>query len=754
MDISNNLFQALLKQQGLIDFRRISIQAEGDGKFFYGYFKDERFHVCDEELNEVDSRESFPNDAQTMLLIQDEESYHLRQQYDAYKEGYESPWTTKPNNWVINREGDRLLKDVSYYQPLSSLIQVVKRPTRLMDIPIGTIYEFCKDNLHLADNEKAEGHSTIKCNYRDIKEGKDNVLMKGKLEKRCTYLFAMDDLYFFNKDFSLWVVNKDGNTVFLQACEVVWYSKYGVKVLSKKEESGRSEWTIHSLDREKAHSRSMGRTPNDSDYEMPRAEYLGTPEYLLSHAGDKYVSIIDPSGKILFYKCFYNVRITRFANDLITLRDDNQDKEVLDVYGNSLGYIAPTGPRGYMVFKRELKQPVYFNEKDKTAHPYEYARELYGVLQIMQGEIIIPAIFSKIQIHSGMNETLLSIVSISNSGEGKEQVYQGLYVGRQLIVPIGCEDIKFMEYEERRYEYPHDKIRKKGNYIRYTRNGKQGLVYYNGIDIVNGCDEADMLYHENGCPNCALASQRGKYAFIYRDKLITGFVFDKIEAARITGWHDSDTQWAKVWKDGQCAIYRNEEPIIGYYTDIKAIKTKLFSLSEESSYSNVLFIVTGEDGKKGLYRMDEKEILPCVYESLKISEEVIYADGQYFDGDGSVVFECEGYDFLTKAKGGYGSSLCYANHETLVFVQTGSAKIREYERYNNKQTYTFGSLEFDFKKERFVPIEEEKTDNAPDYQENDNDYERDTYYALGEDDYARWRDQGGNLDDMMDGIGY
>ena len=263
-----------------------------------------------------------------------------------------------------------------------------------------------------------------------------------------------------------------------------------------------------------------------------------------------------------------------------------------------------------------------------------------------------------------------------------------------------------------------------------------------------------MLYHENGCHNCALASQRGKYAFIYRDKLITGFVFDKIEAARITGWHDSDTQWAKVWKDGQCAIYRNEEPIIGYYTDIKAIKTKLFSLSEESSYSNVLFIVTREDGKKGLYRMDEKEILPCVYESLKISEEVIYADGQYFDGDGSVVFECEGYDFLTKAKGGYGSSLCYANHETLVFVQTGSAKIREYERYNNKQTYTFGSLEFDFKKERFVPIEEEKTDNAPDYQENDNDYERDTYYALGEDDYARWRDQGVNLDDMMDGMGY
>ena len=29
------------------------------------------------------------------------------------------------------------------------------------------------------------------------------------------------------------------------------------------------------------------------------------------------------------------------------------------------------------------------------------------------------------------------------------------------------------------------------------------------------------------------------------------------------------------------------------------------------------------------------------FQDLKIAGEVIYADGQYFDGDGSVVFECE-----------------------------------------------------------------------------------------------------------------
>lgn len=40
------------------------------------------------------------------------------------------------------------------------------------------------------------------------------------------------------------------------------------------------------------------------------------------------------------------------------------------------------------------------------------------------------------------------------------------------------------------------------------------------------------------------------------------------------------------------------------------------------------------------------------------------------------------------------------------------------------------------------------------YDETQNyDYERDTYYALGGDDYDTWRNNGGNLDDMMDGMG-
>ena len=37
---------------------------------------------------------------------------------------------------------------------------------------------------------------------------------------------------------------------------------------------------------------------------------------------------------------------------------------------------------------------------------------------------------------------------------------------------------------------------------------------------------------------------------------------------------------------------------------------------------------------------------------------------------------------------------------------------------------------------------------------DDTDYERETYYALGGEDYDRFREEGGDIDDMMDGLGF
>ena len=37
---------------------------------------------------------------------------------------------------------------------------------------------------------------------------------------------------------------------------------------------------------------------------------------------------------------------------------------------------------------------------------------------------------------------------------------------------------------------------------------------------------------------------------------------------------------------------------------------------------------------------------------------------------------------------------------------------------------------------------------------NNYDYDEDTYYALGGTDYKKFRENGGSIDDMMDGMGY
>ena len=40
------------------------------------------------------------------------------------------------------------------------------------------------------------------------------------------------------------------------------------------------------------------------------------------------------------------------------------------------------------------------------------------------------------------------------------------------------------------------------------------------------------------------------------------------------------------------------------------------------------------------------------------------------------------------------------------------------------------------------------------YYDDDYDYERETYYALGGDDYEAFCENGGCIDDMMDALGF
>ena len=47
-------------------------------------------------------------------------------------------------------------------------------------------------------------------------------------------------------------------------------------------------------------------------------------------------------------------------------------------------------------------------------------------------------------------------------------------------------------------------------------------------------------------------------------------------------------------------------------------------------------------------------------------------------------------------------------------------------------------------------------DDEPCYDSSSDDYdwERETFYALGGDDYEAFRERGGSIDDMMDALGF
>ncbi|WP_298106669.1 hypothetical protein [uncultured Bacteroides sp.] len=765
MDISNTLFQSLLKQQGYAEFCPVSLQMAGESKNIYGYFMDEYFHLCDEELEEIPFARIGVSEDKTLLLSKLGESYTFIERLE--QEDFADPWVQKPHNWVIGRDGLVLLKDVDYFRSLTPILQIVKNSSRLMPLPVGSTYQFSTDVLYIPQEENSEGYVTAHCINWSFNRKPEGILFNGEFISNCVYLFCIDGLYYFHKDYSLWVINKHGDTVFQGHCNAIWNSPSGVNIVSLAiADSDETDNRFYTIRNGKVSCQIMEDSPHGWAYGMNSGDCLGMSASMLLHARHNTgfgnwsldLVIVGSEGKIECYHSYYKAKVLRCAHNLILLEDEERADILLDRYGNEIGYGERSSSHSFLVFKQVVESPVRFNEVELAAHSESGNDEVrYGVLNIWTGEVLIPCNYSKIEMAQGQNGILLSIVSITNYYRGEKSVYQGLYVNDRLILPVGCEDISFMYCKIKDYLYSDKPIMKRRSYLRFIRNGKYGLVYDNGVVVTEGCDEVAVLGSECGCSDCAVAARNGKYAYLYKDKVITGFVFNRVELLPVEGWYDSETQWVKVWRGNECAVYRNEEPVVGYYTDIRVVNTHLFPVAEDSRYSNVLFVVTLEDGKQGLYNMDDEVILPCHYASIDIKGKLVCADDEYIDGTGSVVFKSENYELLTKVQGRYGLTLCYANHEDIVFVETGTGEVKNCKRGDNRQQYSCGAYVFDFMSERFVLIEEETdedTDNNPAYYEDDYDYERDTYYALGGDDYDRWRDGGGNLDDMMDGMGF
>ena len=79
--------------------------------------------------------------------------------------------------------------------------------------------------------------------------------------------------------------------------------------------------------------------------------------------------------------------------------------------------------------------------------------------------------------------------------------------------------------------------------------------------------------------------------------------------------------------------------------------------------------------------------------------------------------------------------------------------------YENVVFFCGTDTEVDYyaKNAKLIGSEDVRTYNQRGYSqesEDNFDYDRDTYYALGGSDYDAFKERGGNIDDMMDGMGF
>ena len=302
---------------------------------------------------------------------------------------------------------------------------------------------------------------------------------------------------------------------------------------------------------------------------------------------------------------------------------------------------------------------------------------------------------------------------------------------------------------------------------------KESIKLYEHISSVTPSSVQLNFSKERYINNDALiVFKNDKYGLVCKGQFVAECIYDKIELINVNpNYLDSFNQYAynPLWfilqKDNKKGLFgthgvmtdiNNDEVAVidwqTYHPKRKYGDTREFVLKLDKKYytakekklicENDELIFRGFISSYGLVFSDEDET--CLefytYRGEKRDIAVFDSDGDSVDMDDyndieSMYLDCE-----------------YALPIPNVWRKENiSINISEY-----KYIFSFSENRI-INNPFYKDIDEENDDDSynHDYDyPDDTDYERDTYYALGGDDYDEWRNNGGNLDDMMDGMGY
>lgn len=805
--IDNKILASLLAKQGMSNFYPLE---EPNGckieSQLYGYIKDEYFCVCDDDLTQI-TRKDLKIPAGSLLIVCKDGQYTFSESVT------ENCFIISSENKILVRNPHSYTKITPECFILGNRIELGEKYSGLVfdceqylkDSHIKSIDSFfSQPELY---NREINPESNDWSSYsKDDRITLPNfnvtaeVYINDVLVKECVYLFSSNNYsIFYNTQGKVFLVLQwqYGSKALELTPNCIWLNDDGIEIVTAKvavENDGdeyASNMEITTLKGNCQQISIVGADGYSSQIHKchNNRQIMATKHFLLMvtdigsyYAPEALFQIINSEGKVCFSQK-RNYAEWDFHNNILMIRELEQDtKWYYDCYGNIIAKGNRFGNE-YLVAEQASINLPYYNSEDLTVykknqndrmHKREFANYQWenlnvrqGVVNILTGRILIPIMFSSV-ITSSEKEPFsleeypkckqVSIVTLDTFNKGKKSYY-GLFINDVLVLPIGYECISRLQYCEYDVESKCS-WRINTNYILVANNNLYGICDSWGREILPIEAAKVMLLSPDHESNYILAKDEDDYIkIIYKNHVISDYCYTSAKAINPTEIKNGrliDDQIVELHsEDGGVSMMYKGETIANI--DCGDITVYGCSVQKETTDNNFVFLVDQGDFK-GIFDSSGKELIPFgEYNSIEIRQPFISVDYVVYGENMTLLVDLNGAELLNSVHNYNGTVRAYYTREEKYVIFSFNSWSVEIDEINHEDIDDYNKHYFDwkynFEENKFEYISDEEDNRYNDYPD-DTDYDQDTYYALGGDDYNAFKEQGGNIDDMMDGMGY
>lgn len=366
---------------------------------------------------------------------------------------------------------------------------------------------------------------------------------------------------------------------------------------------------------------------------------------------------------------------------------------------------------------------------------------------------LLPCFYKSIELLRVKSQCLILIET--------QEGLKGIFYNEKILAPCNYESIEVEGY--------YLKMKKTNGLLDMIYTGDNPVLFENFSSIAFASIKLSFQKTAYTCEDAVIVERRGKYGLICRDKMTVECTYDEISVINadpnVTLLGDRLTDkpiWFMLRNENRRGVYGSQFQSEICYSNVKVLDYKTCGSDyEEDGIRRFVLVLDGEvyscedNGKKicpdsqmefvgfldsqilAFYNEENLELKLYDIRGRERAYKIFFSDGTPYDD--------EDLDQERSFKNSIAFAL-YPNFSDEIY-----ANIKYAFSFDEKKI-VFNPFYQDDREEDF----EDEDKNIPDYDNyaDDTDYERDTYYALGGDDYDEFRRGGGSIDDMMDEMGF